>query len=117
LLMIVGYPTETKEDFEDTLLFLENMNDLHGHKTNIYVNINVMKIFYHTEVNRMHDLYIWEDKKRTEFISTYKEGHDFEERKERFYEAYELVELLPNLRQTATNPEKYKMLKKHDLVV
>jgi hypothetical protein len=65
----------------------------------------------------MHDLYIWEDKKRTEFISTHKEGHDFEERKERFYEAYELVELLPNLRQTAANPEKYKMLKKHDLVV
>ncbi len=117
LLMIVGYPTETKEDFEDTLLFFENMNDLHGHKTKIYVNINVMKIFYHTEVNRMHDLYIWEDKKRTEFISTHKEGHDFEERKERFYEAYELVELLPNLRQTAANPEKYKMLKKHDLVV
>ena len=114
LLMIVGYPTETEQDHEDTVTFLENVNDWFGHKSKFIVNLNVMKLLSNTHILHQTELYKW-NKKQTDFVSAL--GTDWVDRKERFFELYELIEFSKNLVQAHPNPEKYKMLKKYDRVV
>ena len=73
-----------------------------------------MKLLSNTHIIHQAELYKW-NKKQTDFISVL--GTDWIDRKDRFFELYELIELSKNLIQAHPNPEKYKMLKKYDRVV
>ena len=92
--MIVGYPTETEQDHEDTVTFLENVNDWYGHKSKFIVNLNVMKLLSNTHIIHQTELYKW-NKKQTDFVSAL--GTDWIDRKDRFFEL--LSQLFSNLAQ------------------